>query len=182
MTYGEGAVGDLESDIVSDFGSTLTGSSRSSINSRTSQKTAKSRRKQERKRFTLREGSRFEEEGLLQAFHELFRKVNTVEDEIHSLLLHMALFHMDSEASQLQDLHYSTRQVFTQTKSKIWILPDLDSDAVVGGAQSTVNSIIASRSMTSGIKCSFEDLEVRVPPKFFATINTGLDLYSKKLF
>ena len=180
MTSGDGASGDLESDIYSDFGSTVTGSSRSSINSRTSQRTAKSRRKQERKRFTLREGSRFEEEGLLQALRELYTKLKSVEEEIHSLLTHLALFHLDSDADLLQSLHHSTHLIFAQNKNKIWVLPDPDSDSIAGGAQSTVNSIIASRYAASGSKFSFEDLEIRVPPKFNLSTNTGLHLYSNK--
>jgi len=158
----------------------VTGSSRSSVNSRTSQRTAKSRRKQERKRFTLREGSRFEEEGLLQALHELYAKLQVVEDEIHSLLSHLALFHLDSDANQLQNLYHSTHQLFAQNKNKIWVLSDPDSDSLIGGAQSTVNTIIASRSMATGNKYTFEDLEVRVPPKFNSTLKTGLHLYSNK--
>ena len=170
--------GDLESDIVSDFGSTVTGSSQSSINSRTSHRTAKSRRKQERKRFSLREGSRFEEEGLLQALHELYTAFKTVQDEIHSLIFHMSLYYLDNEAAKLQKFFMSTFDIFEKTKSKIWVLPDADSTSSLN-AQSTVNSIIASRSSIQNSPCSFEDLEVRVPPKFKVT-DTGMRLYADK--
>ena len=174
--------GDLESDIVSDFGSTVTGSSRSSLSSRASQKTAKSRRKQERKRFSLREGSRFEEEGLMQALRENYLKLQAIEEDIHSLLLHLALYHLDSEANSLQSLFHATHKLFTEAKDKIWVLPDPNSDSIVGGAQSTVNSIIASRAVTSSTNMSFDDLEVRLPPKFRSGKHTGMHLYSTNAF
>ena len=178
LNSGDG--GDLESDIVSDFGSTLTGSSLSSLNSRTSQKTVKSRRKQERKRFSLREGSRFEEEGLLQALHEVYRKMKANDEDIHSLLLHLSLFFMDDEARALQTLFESTHKLFAQGVSKIWPEPEPNDNASVFGAQSTVNSILASRFSTPSNQAGFDHLEIRIPPKFTPAMKTGMHMYTNK--
>uniref|UniRef100_H2YH47 Elongator complex protein 1 n=1 Tax=Ciona savignyi TaxID=51511 RepID=H2YH47_CIOSA len=154
----------LESDIASDFGSTVTGSSRSSASSRASGRTAKSRRKQERKRFSLREGSRFEEEGLLQALKESLTSLSTLRCPLQSLLLHASLFHMDKEAESLQSLYHAARSVSSKNIPNIWVLPDSTSLNATG-PQSTVNSILSSRvGSTAGEPQSFADLEVFIPP------------------
>ncbi|XP_009859423.2 elongator complex protein 1 [Ciona intestinalis] len=178
MLYG-GGEGDLESDIASDFGSTVTGSSHSSASSRASGRTAKSRRKQERKRFSLREGSRYEEEGLLQALREVVTNLSALSTSVHSLLLHAALFHMDAEAESLQSLYDKTRSIASKNITNIWVLPD-SSELNGTGPQSTVNSILSNRANVNNSEPgSLADLETFLPPKADLNVKFGMHIYGK---
>ncbi|CAK8676042.1 unnamed protein product [Clavelina lepadiformis] len=174
LLAGEGE-GDLDSDIASDFGSTVTGSSLSSVNSRTSQRTAKSRRKQERKRFSLREGSRFEEQGLLQALGEIIKAFASMDDDVHSLIIHLSLFHMDQDAHSLQHLYKVTHDLYSQLITKIWIPPNQDVNE--HGPHSTVNSIIANRIGNFNENLTHAELEIAIPPKLNSKPKCSMDLY-----
>nr|CAB3242269.1 putative elongator complex protein 1 [Phallusia mammillata] len=165
---------DLDSDIASDFGSTITSSSQGSRMSRASGRSAKTRRKQQRNKYSLREGSRFEEEGLLQAIHTIIKQLAILKDDINSVISHLALFYLDDEACQLQKLHASTVKIFTKALPQIWTLPD--ESLGFTGAHATVNSILGSQSAARQEEIKLSDLEIWVPPKIDSQ-STGMHMY-----
>jgi len=170
-----GEIGDAFSDVASDFGSTASGFSQSSGRSRSSARSSKNRRKQERNKYSLREGSRFEEEGLLQALHQLYTHCFAYADEVQSLLCHLTLFRRDALAKQLQDLYNSLCFTLTRNSTKIWVLPE---SAFPGsGPQSTVNSILSSRVSGDRDSVRLSDLQVFIPPKVNAKPDSGMHLH-----
>ncbi|NXT69938.1 ELP1 protein, partial [Chaetops frenatus] len=114
-------------------------------NSRISARSSKNRRKAERKRYSLKEGSPFEDIALLEALGESVRAVETVKGEIHILLKQLVLFGYDEQARALQQVLEEVLQLMETSIPEIWT-PDLQQSSVslVLGPCSTANSIMAA--------------------------------------
>ena len=79
---------DMFSDTTSFRGSvTSTVKSKSTLKTRTTtrSKSSKNRRKQERKIYTTKEGSMYEDVGIIAAVHELISSVSQVRDEVREV-------------------------------------------------------------------------------------------------
>lgn len=121
--------GQLDSDLYSDT-STVTGfsysrshtsSSRggSSVSGRTYRST-KNKRKLERKKHSTKEGSAFEDLGLVTALHEIIGQTDKMTAQITSLSTILATFNMDDKASHLQSSFVKLLSLQTKHEKEIW--------------------------------------------------------------
>uniref|UniRef100_A0A8C3Y2M8 Elongator complex protein 1 n=1 Tax=Catharus ustulatus TaxID=91951 RepID=A0A8C3Y2M8_CATUS len=137
-----------ELELFSETSSVVTASDMNSkyshSNSRISARSSKNRRKAERKRYSLKEGSPFEDIALLEVLGESVRAVETVK-EIHILLKQLVLFGYDEQAGALQQVLEEVLQLMETSVPEIWT-PDLQQSSVnlVLGPNSTANSIMAA--------------------------------------
>uniref|UniRef100_A0A8C3UFI9 Elongator complex protein 1 n=1 Tax=Catharus ustulatus TaxID=91951 RepID=A0A8C3UFI9_CATUS len=138
-----------ELELFSETSSVVTASDMNSkyshSNSRISARSSKNRRKAERKRYSLKEGSPFEDIALLEVLGESVRAVETVKGEIHILLKQLVLFGYDEQAGALQQVLEEVLQLMETSVPEIWT-PDLQQSSVnlVLGPNSTANSIMAA--------------------------------------
>ncbi|KAI1239808.1 hypothetical protein IHE44_0011242 [Lamprotornis superbus] len=138
-----------ELELFSETSSVVTASDMNSkyshSNSRISARSSKNRRKAERKRYSLKEGSPFEDIALLEVLGESVRAVETVKGEIHILLKQLVLFGYDEQAGALQQVLEEVLQLMETSVPEIWT-PDLQqsSASLVLGPNSTANSIMAA--------------------------------------
>ncbi|NXR29314.1 ELP1 protein, partial [Cinclus mexicanus] len=137
-----------ELELFSETSSVVTASDMNSkyshSNSRISARSSKNRRKAERKRYSLKEGSPFEDIALLEVLGENVRAVETVKGEIHILLKQLVLFGYDEQAGALQQVLEEVLQLMETSVPEIWT-PDLQSSvSLVLGPNSTANSIMAA--------------------------------------
>ncbi|NWQ67210.1 ELP1 protein, partial [Neopipo cinnamomea] len=114
-------------------------------NSRISARSSKNRRKAERKKYSLKEGSPFEDIALLEVLGENVRAVESVKGDIHILLKQLVLFGYDEQAGALQQVLEEVLQLMETSLPEIWT-PDLQQSSVnlVLGPNSTANSIMAA--------------------------------------
>uniref|UniRef100_A0A8B9GHK1 Elongator complex protein 1 n=1 Tax=Amazona collaria TaxID=241587 RepID=A0A8B9GHK1_9PSIT len=137
-----------ELDLFSETSSVVTASDMNSkyshSSSRISVRSSKNRRKAERKRYSLKEGSPFEDIALLEVLGENVRAVETVKD-IHILLKQLVLFGYNEQAGTLQQALEEILQLMETSIPEIWT-PDLQRSSVnpVLGPSSTANSIMAA--------------------------------------
>lgn len=90
--------------------STSSSSQRSASSSHFSRSTGRSsrnRRKDERKKWSLKEGSRYEECALVDALGKIITHVDTLRGDIRCLLLVLVQFNYDCKAAELQDFYDS---------------------------------------------------------------------------
>ncbi|NWZ93764.1 ELP1 protein, partial [Nesospiza acunhae] len=138
-----------ELELFSETSSVVTASDMNSkythSNSRISARSSKNRRKAERKRYSLKEGSPFEDIALLEVLGESVRAVETVKGEIHILLKQLVLFGYDEQAGALQQVLEEVLQLMETSVPEIWT-QDLQQSSVslVLGPNSTANSIMAA--------------------------------------
>ncbi|NWS77861.1 ELP1 protein, partial [Crotophaga sulcirostris] len=138
-----------ELDLFSETSSVVTASDMNSkyshSSSRISARSSKNRRKAERKRYSLKEGSPFEDMALLEALGENVRAVETVKGDIHILLRQLVLFGYDEQAGALQQALEELLQLMETAIPEIWT-PVLQQSSVnpVLGPNSTSNSIMAA--------------------------------------
>ncbi|NXA13966.1 ELP1 protein, partial [Sapayoa aenigma] len=138
-----------ELELFSETSSVVTASDMNSkyshSNSRISARSSKNRRKAERKRYSLKEGSPFEDIALLEVLGENIRAVETVKGDIRILLKQLVLFCYDEQAGALQRVLEEVLQLMETSIPEIWT-PDLQQSSVnlVLGPNSTANSIMAA--------------------------------------
>ncbi|NXE54820.1 ELP1 protein, partial [Casuarius casuarius] len=138
-----------ELDLISETSSVVTASDMNSkyshSNSRISARSSKNRRKAERKRYSLKEGSPFEDMALLEALGENVRAVETVKGDIHVLLKQLVLFGYDKQAGELQRVLEEVLHLMETSIPEIWS-PELQQSSLspVLGPNSTANSIMAA--------------------------------------
>ncbi|XP_030092760.1 elongator complex protein 1 isoform X1 [Serinus canaria] len=170
-----------ELELFSETSSVVTSSDMNSkythSNSRISARSSKNRRKAERKRYSLKEGSPFEDIALLEVLGESVRAVETVKGEIHILLKQLVLFGYDEQAGALQQVLEEVLQLMETSVPEIWT-PDLQQSSVslVLGPNSTANSIMAAYQQKRMMSPVVQDVEVLTPPKFNKNLQWKLHL------
>ncbi|NXD05323.1 ELP1 protein, partial [Certhia familiaris] len=154
-----------------------TNSKYSHSNSRISARSSKNRRKAERKRYSLKEGSPFEDIALLEVLGESVRAVETVKGEIHILLKQLVLFGYDEQAGTLQQVLEEVLQLMETSIPEIWT-PGLQQSSVslVLGPNSTANSIMAAYQQKKMMPPVLQDPEVLTPPKLNKNLQWKLHL------
>ncbi|XP_039589107.1 elongator complex protein 1 [Passer montanus] len=171
-----------ELELFSETSSVVTASDMNSkythSNSRISARSSKNRRKAERKRYSLKEGSPFEDIALLEVLGESVRAVETVKGEIHILLKQLVLFGYDEQAGALQQVLEEVLQLMETSVPEIWT-PDLQQSSVglVLGPNSTANSIMAAYQQKRMMPPVVQDPEVLTPPKFNKNLQWKLHLF-----
>ncbi|NXB00895.1 ELP1 protein, partial [Cnemophilus loriae] len=170
-----------ELELFSETSSVVTASDMNSkyshSNSRISARSSKNRRKAERKRYSLKEGSPFEDIALLEVLGERVRAVETAKGEIHILLKQLVLFGYDEQAGALQQVLEEVLQLMETSVPEIWT-PDLQQSSVslVLGPNSTANSIMAAYQQKRMMPPIVQDPEVLTPPKFNKNLQWKLHL------
>jgi len=149
-----GGAGDFDSDVASCYGSIITSSSRqSTLSSRAT--TSRRRRKLEKKKFSLKQGSRFEEEGLLDALHLVYLNMSQLIQSVSCILQNLTLQDLDVEAKELQDVAQTAVKAFKSDMSTIWpISPEQQNEFTPHPLSS-----MCSKAET------LEDIRVFLPPK-----------------
>ncbi|GAB1600612.1 putative elongator complex protein 1 [Argonauta hians] len=97
-------------DLYSDTSSVMSSYSQSSrktssLISGSTGRSSRNRRKMEKKKWSLKEGSRFEEFALVDELGKIIKQVDMLRADTHSLLLVLIQFHFESKAEQLQDFY-----------------------------------------------------------------------------
>ncbi|KAM9262871.1 elongator complex protein 1 isoform 3-T3 [Morus bassanus] len=170
-----------ELDLFSETSSVVTASDMNSkyshSNSRISARSSKNRRKAERKRYSLKEGSPFEDMALLEVLGESVRAVETVKGDIHILLKQLVLFGYDEQAGALQQVLEEVLQLMETSIPEIWT-PDLQQSSVnpVLGPNSTANSIMAAYQQKRMMTPVVQDPELLIPPKLNKNLQWKLHL------
>ncbi|XP_061873876.1 elongator complex protein 1 isoform X2 [Colius striatus] len=170
-----------ELEIFSETSSVVTASDMNSkyshSNSRISARSSKNRRKAERKRYSLKEGSPFEDMALLEVLGESVRAVETVKGDIHILLKQLVLFGYDEQARVLQQGLNEVLQLMETSIPEIWT-PDLHQSSVnpVLGPNSTANSIMAAYQQKRMVIPGVQDPELLIPPKLNKNLQWKLHL------
>lgn len=67
-----------------------------------SSRSGRSKRKGEKKKWSLKEGSAFEDCALVEALANVSREVNACAEEVRNLLRALVMYEFDSEAGALQ--------------------------------------------------------------------------------
>ncbi|XP_065059792.1 putative elongator complex protein 1 [Rhopilema esculentum] len=138
---------EVENDLFSEA-SSVTGQSdisATSKGSRASGHSSKSRRKYQRKKYSLKEGSKFEDFALVEALAEIVNTVDHLQEGTASLLEMLTLFMRDGDAASLQAAYDTIFSLIKRSMKEIWS-PSQSQEAIVPfgtGPDSTVNSIIA---------------------------------------
>ncbi|KAJ7396739.1 Elongator complex protein 1 [Pitangus sulphuratus] len=146
-------------------------------NSRISARSSKNRRKAERKKYSLKEGSPFEDIALLEVLGENVRAVESVKGDVHILLKQLVLFGYDEQAGALQQVLEEVWQLMETSLPEIWT-PDLQQSSVnlVLGPNSTANSIMAAYQQKRMMPPVVQDPDVFTPPKFNKNLQWKLHL------
>ncbi|XP_046821517.1 elongator complex protein 1 isoform X2 [Vespa crabro] len=170
-------INDFLSDISSVTGSIISKGSQSSIISKRSYRSSKNRRKQERKLLSMKEGSMFEDLGLMRALHEIITKTYKQKDEVDLLTQMLLYFNDDEAAEKLQDIMKSFLAIIESSKSKIW-----DKSAPISLTFYEVNSIddtcISKKHQEMFIPQKLVEPHIMYPPE--ETVSTGyLHIFSK---
>ncbi|XP_025966946.2 elongator complex protein 1 [Dromaius novaehollandiae] len=170
-----------ELDLISETSSVVTASDMNSkyshSNSRISARSSKNRRKAERKRYSLKEGSPFEDVALLEALGENVRAVETVKGDIHVLLKQLVLFGYDEQAGELQRVLEEVLHLMETSLPEIWS-PELQQSSLnpVLGPNSTANSIMAAYQQKRMVAPVVQDPELLIPPKLNKNLQWKLHL------
>ncbi|RXN29143.1 elongator complex 1 isoform X1 [Labeo rohita] len=137
-----------DAELYSEASSVLTGSHLGSkysrSNSRISSRSSKNRRKAEGKKYSLKEGSPFEDIALMNALIQIITVVDKMREEVHSLLKALVLFQFDGPASSLQRDYGELLQLMETALPEIWTENLQQGQAPLTGPNSTANSIMAS--------------------------------------
>ncbi|XP_032530786.1 elongator complex protein 1 [Chiroxiphia lanceolata] len=146
-------------------------------NSRISARSSKNRRKAERKKYSLKEGSPFEDIALLEVLGENVRAVESVKGDVHILLKQLVLFGYDEQAGALQQVLEEVLQLMETSVPEIWT-PDLQQSSVdlALGPNSTANSIMAAYQQKRMMPPVVQDPDVLTPPKFSKNLQWKLHL------
>ncbi|XP_076056074.1 elongator complex protein 1 [Oratosquilla oratoria] len=176
----EGKEEGLDSDLYSDS-STVSGMSYSrphtvsskagtSITGRT-YRSAKNKRKLERKKFSTKEGSTYEDLGLIAALHELISRAHQLTTPVSSLLCALVSYNNDELASQIQNTLSNLLNIINKRQKEIW--PDsnvgADEEQAVFGPQLTTEGVVAralGEDSQSFVTTRMRELEahLRYPP------------------
>ncbi|NXN94720.1 ELP1 protein, partial [Rhinopomastus cyanomelas] len=170
-----------ELDLFSETSSVVTASDMNSkyshSNSRISARSSKNRRKAERKRYSLKEGSPFEDLALLEVLGENVRAVESVKGDIHILLKQLVLFDYNEQAKALHQVLEEILQLLETSISEIWA-PDMQQSSgnLVLGPTSTANSIMAACQQKRMMPSVVQDPELLIPPKLNKNLQWKLHL------
>jgi elongator complex protein 1 len=121
-------------------------------------------RKEQKKRYSLREGSKYEEEGLLHASHEIYTKVKVLAEDVKLTISILTRISCDEEAKKLQNDYSDVVKELVSLKQSIWSVPTEGQFDLVTALSPNIQSL--------------EDLKVFVPPEFDLKLCTKLHLHS----
>ncbi|KAA0192735.1 hypothetical protein HAZT_HAZT001903 [Hyalella azteca] len=142
----------LDGDVYCDS-STVTGHSTRSASSGASGRTyrsAKNRRKLERKKFSTKEGSAYEDLGLISELHGMITRADELAVLVSNTLATLFSFGEDEEAMQLQESLHNLYRLMEMKQSSIWPSEIMDTDEAISGPHLTTAELMKSRMLNSG--------------------------------
>ncbi|CAG5101165.1 Similar to Elp1: Elongator complex protein 1 (Mus musculus) [Cotesia congregata] len=120
---------DLLSETSSVAGSAASGSSRSSRSSGRSYRSGKNKRKHERKVLDIKEGSAYEDLGLIRALHVIITNTYLQREEVQAVNRVLLQFFFDELAEKLQNALKDLLGLIEKSKHEIWVkVADDDND------------------------------------------------------
>ena len=154
---------DMYSDITSQVGSHIskTKSKPGSIKTRVSKKSSRSRRKEELKKYSTKEGSKYEDLGLMAAIHDFVSaSYKSSFTEVSQLLRALVKFQFIQHAKDIQENLERLENEFKARESVIWNPKWLESDEQLKfGPEATTEDII--HRANAGYKPEFSILEAK---------------------
>ncbi|KAF6018415.1 IKBKAP [Bugula neritina] len=176
---------DVDADMYSDTSSMTGGSAASTTHTRSTGRTSKNQKKAQRKKWSLKEGSKFEDLALLNEMKKLIERVDKLRDEVRSLLLAMVKVNQLQAATQLQEVYSNALSSAIALVPQVWSSEVVNSSAQLTGENSTVNSILESMAKlnisnsTSNATASAAELEVKRAPIISSDSTWKLSLLQK---
>ena len=188
----------LDSDMYCDT-STVTGAShsrgsKSGTGSNTSGRTyrsAKNRKKLERKKHSTKEGSSYEDLGLITELHALITRADALARPVGAIVAILFSFENDSQAAHLQEILHNLLRLMESKEKIIWPSDDPetpdDLQGMVGGAHMSTAELLRVRQ-GAGVSCNSEtqlrlkqlEPSLRHPPKLTRPIDWALGFLHKK--
>ncbi|XP_065910972.1 putative elongator complex protein 1 isoform X2 [Dysidea avara] len=113
-----------------------------SVHSRTTAHSRKNRRKAEKKKYSLKEGSQYEDVALLIALGDIVTNISNMQNDVAQLLTILVQFNKDQLAKQLQSAFATLLGIVKSRIPSIWTPVDVQNTTSLTGPQSTANSIV----------------------------------------
>ena len=101
-------------------------------------RSTKSRKKAENKKHRLREGSRYEEEALVEVLREVVTSSDGVREDVHKLLSTLTQFGRSGEALELQTRYEELLEAIRKEMNTIWP-PETSSQTTIDTPSSLVS-------------------------------------------
>ncbi|XP_065575394.1 elongator complex protein 1-like isoform X1 [Artemia franciscana] len=144
LAYGEEVENPL--DLASEAGSTITGTMTSGsryTGSSRSIRSSKNKRKLERKLYSTKEGSPYEDLGLVVALHEMMVKAYDLRGETRGLLKVLLHFELESIAQDVQTSLENLLNLMERQSRCIWTAVKAEDEENVFGPEATVAQIVS---------------------------------------
>ncbi|XP_043500282.1 putative elongator complex protein 1 isoform X1 [Polistes fuscatus] len=154
---------DFLSDTSSVTNSITSHGSRTSTTSKRSYRSSKNRRKQERKLLSMKEGSMFEDLGIMRALHEIITKTYQQKDEVDLLTQMLLHFNCDEVAEELQDSMKKFLAIIESSKSKIW-----DKSAPISLSlyeADSIDNVVSKKSQETFVPQKLVESRIMYPPE-----------------
>ncbi|KAK7492537.1 hypothetical protein BaRGS_00016203 [Batillaria attramentaria] len=136
---------DLFSDTSSATGESIQSSidsNRSTVFSKMSGRSNRNRRKADHKKWSLKEGSPFEDCALIDAIAKIITSVDGMRDEINALLRVLVQFHQVEPAEQLQAQYEGILSSIQTAIPQVWVQQEAADNTAVLGPGMTTNAIV----------------------------------------
>ena len=173
---------DMFSDTTSFRGSvTSTVKSKSTLKTRTTtrSKSSKNRRKQERKIYTTKEGSMYEDIGIIAAVHELISSVSQVRDEVREVVRVAVEIGRDDLVPDTQNKMEEWMTLIDKVSPVVWRPEDKDKEEDKFGPEATVEDIIRGKAAKQEYSPPLHILppQLRYPPVIKKDNSWKLEIY-----
>jgi hypothetical protein len=145
------AADEKDTDLFSETSSMTGRSATTSLaSSRMTGKSRKNRRKASHRKWSLREGSSREDLALMEAISDLCTTVDSLQDEVPSLLRMLLIYDHTQEAKQLHSLFSELLDSVKSAVEKAWPkqATPTTQNVPITGPHATVNSMLASMATT----------------------------------
>ena len=173
---------EMFSDTTSFRGSvTSTVKSTSTLKTRTTtrSKSSKNRRKQERKIYTTKEGSLYEDVGIIAAIHDLISSVPLVREEIREVVRAAVDIGRENLVPDTQARMEELLALIDRVSPSVWRLEDKDKEEERFGPEATVEDIIRGRAAKQEYSPPLHILppQLRYPPVIKKDNSWKLEIY-----
>lgn len=139
-------------------------STTSTLYSKMSGRSTKSRRKAEHKKWRLKEGSKYEDYALIAALANIIKYIDSLRDDIKSLVQALVMFNYDKQGVRLQQQYASVLILIDQSIPQIWPNGNEDQEfKPVLGSNTTANAIVMAMQQGRPLQ-SCDDAQEEIDP------------------
>ncbi|XP_064474932.1 putative elongator complex protein 1 [Ornithodoros turicata] len=139
-------------------------------------RTARNKKKQERKKYTLKEGSRFEDLALVVALAEAVSSADKLQEDCGSLLKALAIAGYDSEAKDLQQKFSALLASIGKNIPEVWPPESAAETSLPLGPHSSSSIIVEAIQKRDVFEHAISDPSLRKPPALRTFINWKLNM------